>query len=179
VAYPWSDVRGRRGSIRGGGMSKAMALASAPMEGFGGGRGTPLRYDPNTGGYITGGRFTSAANFDIGTPNTSPFAASAPNVDSKGGFNAVLHPNEAVIPLPDGRSVPVSINPGMFSNQMPGGGSGRAIVINKIDIQIVAKDVTSFNASQDQIAQKLHKTLRRAVENIGEDATWDDPTRRA
>lgn len=50
------------------------------------------------------------------------FATGSPNafIDATGGFQATLHPDEAVIPLPDGRSVPVDLGSseitGMFDN---------------------------------------------------------------
>jgi hypothetical protein len=40
--------------------------------------------------------------FQNGSPNAS--------VDAFGGFQAILHPDEAVIPLPDGRRVPVDLS---------------------------------------------------------------------
>lgn len=48
--------------------------------------------------------------FATGSPNASK------DLMSGGGFNAVLHPDEAVIPLPDGRSVPMQLPDQLLSN---------------------------------------------------------------
>lgn len=59
----------------------------------------------NSGGLGGAGDFNSGQRDGLG------FATGSPNAfkDATGGFQATLHPDEAVIPLPDGRSVPVDL----------------------------------------------------------------------
>jgi hypothetical protein len=65
-----------------------------------------------------------------------------------GGFPAILHPNAAVIPLPDGRSVPVTLKGG----SSPGvGGSKRPVVHIHSNITVNAKDPAAFHASKDRL----------------------------
>jgi tape measure domain-containing protein len=47
------------------------------------------------------GKQKGVGGFATGSPNASK--------DVRGGFQATLHPDEAVIPLPDGRSVPINL----------------------------------------------------------------------
>lgn len=125
------------------------------------------------------------------------FASGSPNAskDMSGGFTATLHPDEAVIPLPDGRSVPVQLPSSFMERVEQLVNEGDARVMNAarnsgtsrsggitlhapINITIHAKDVESFRASQDQIMRELQKGLDRAVRNIGRQSDIDDPTRR-
>lgn len=56
--------------------------------------------------------------------------------------------------------------------------SSKAVTINApITFQINAKDVSSFNASKDQIMRDMHKALNRAVRRLGEASDIDDPTK--
>jgi len=126
--------------------------------------------------------------YAVGSPNASR--------DASGGFTAILHPDEAVIPLPDGRSVPVTFQSGLLdrlerfmdqgntrvmgaarSESLRGRGAG--ITVNApINITIHAKDADSFRASKDQIAREVQKGLDRAIRTIGRQSDIDDPTRR-
>jgi tape measure domain-containing protein len=127
----------------------------------------------------------------------SPYASGSPNAwkDEKGGFAAILHPNEAVIPLPDGRSVPVDM-PSSFmdhisrlvsegdartADSMRSSGNrvrGEVIVNAPISINIQAKDVDSFNASRDQLMRDLQRQLDRAMRRVGRATDVEDPTKR-
>ncbi len=49
--------------------------------------------------------FNNAPQFRDGTPDTSKYLSKV----SGGGIPSILHPNEAVVPLPKGRSIPVEI----------------------------------------------------------------------
>jgi tape measure domain-containing protein len=127
------------------------------------------------------------------------FATGSPNAskDMKGGgFNAVLHPDEAVIPLPDGRSVPVSLPPSMMDNierlisdgdarvmsaarEMVGSGGKMQAVNIQVSMTVNVKDADSFRASRDQIMRDLKTDLDRAMRTIGNRTDIDDPTKRA
>jgi hypothetical protein len=109
---------------------------------------------------------SSNTSFAEGTPNTSDESLAFKGVG--GGARVTVHPNEAIIPLPDGRSVPVSIR----------GGGGPPI---NIHFNIQAKDAKSFGSgeTQAQIMQLLTAQLRRAQAQIGSYSLIDDPTVRA
>lgn len=82
--------------------------------------------------------FTNAPHYKEGTPNTS------------GGHPAILHDNEAVIPLSRGRKVPV---------EMAGGSRGQVINNNFV---VNTPDANSFKKSQQQIATNMHMQAGRA-----------------
>jgi tape measure domain-containing protein len=103
-------------------------------------------------GYGGGSKMPS---FAVGTPNTS-----------RDGIPAILHPNEAVIPLPDGRRVPV---------EMRGGSGGGDITVN---MTVVTKDADSFRKSKDQLMQELRSELERTDRNLGTPRRGNDPTRK-
>lgn len=145
----------------------------------------------------------------LGTPNardllTRSFRGGSPNAskDTYGGFTATLHPDEAVIPLPDGRSVPVVFPQQLLDRMGMGdsavarrrsrrdtsgdaergdafrrdnGGRPTQVVVN---MTIQAQDVSSFRNSKQQIMQELRANLDQATKNIGMTPRSDDPTRR-
>lgn len=130
----------------------------------------------------------SGLGYATGSPNASK--------DMKGGgFTATLHPDEAVIPLPDGRSVPVSLPPSLMDNierlisegdqrvmsstreMVSSGGKMQAINI-QVSMTVNAKDADSFRSSRDQIMRDLKTDLDRAVRTIGNRTDIDDPTKR-
>lgn len=116
------------------------------------------------------------SGFADGSPNASK------DVMKGGGFNAVLHPNEAVIPLPDGRSVPVSLPPEVTKNlknagnaNNNGGRSGPAVV----NFYISTPDAESFRRSETQITERMRAKLAQANERAGPPSRrFEDPTRR-
>lgn len=59
--------------------------------------------------------FKSAPAFAEGTANTSRYTSRVPG----GGIPSILHPNEAVVPLSRGRSIPVDLSMAMPSMQAP------------------------------------------------------------
>lgn len=87
----------------------------------------------NMGNY----NWANAPHYSEGTPNTS------------GGMPAILHPDEAVIPLSRGRSVPV---------EMRGGGGGGSTT----NITIVTPDANSFRAARASIQRQQNKDQKRA-----------------
>lgn len=90
-------------------------------------------------------------HFAEGTANTS------------GGMPAVLHPNEAVIPLSRGRQVPVEINGGASSKEdsrqekLDKGRPTMVINLNGV------KDADSFKRSKSQITSSLASAQQRAA----------------
>ena len=80
-----------------------------------------------------------------GTPNTS------------GGIPSVLHPNEAVIPLSRGRSIPVSMK----------GGGGMGGTTNHVNVNIVTPDADSFRKSDNQLQSSMALAMSRAANRNG------------
>lgn len=139
------------------------------------------------GGGLGGG---AGPGFAVGSPNASK--------DMTGGFTATLHPNEAVIPLPDGRTVPVSLSADVESNltalKAMLGTSQRALTAtvanggsqqqttnnnNKVTMIIQTPDANSFRKSQPQIMADLRGQLQRAQQTSGAvKRSTEDPTKR-
>lgn len=88
--------------------------------------------------------FRNAPHYAEGTPNTS-------------GIPAVLHPNEAVIPLSRGRKIPV---------EMGDSAGGGTVVHMPQNITINTPDADSFRRSRKQLAADLAETGQRAVRSI-------------
>lgn len=110
------------------------------------------------GGYSTSPVTTSrmplsawhgAPHYAEGTPNTS------------GGIPAVLHDNEAVIPLSRGRHIPVEMKGGGDKNVDTGPG-----VVNNYHFHGV-KDFDTFRRSKDQMAAAIATQQQRAAVNQG------------
>lgn len=97
---------------------------------------------PVASGSVPAAAFRSAPHFSKGTTNTS-------------GIPAVLHPNEAVIPLSGGRKIPVDLG-------SEGGGSGGNKVVNQT-FHINTPDADSFRRSQKQIAADGASAAQRAM----------------
>ncbi|USM11583.1 tail tape-measure [Citromicrobium phage vB_CbaS-RXM] len=95
------------------------------------------------GGYSTDpvARWSVAPHYAEGTHNTTP------------GIPAVLHDNEAVIPLSRNRKVPVTLT------NTGGGGSG-TVVNNNWNISTPNAD--SFRRSQQQVTGQMHRAAARA-----------------
>jgi hypothetical protein len=87
--------------------------------------------------------FRNAPHFAQGTPNTS-------------GIPAILHDNEAVIPLSRGRKIGVELN-----GDSAGGGGGTTIVNQSFNIS--TPDADSFRKSQKQVAADMASAGQRAV----------------
>lgn len=83
--------------------------------------------------------------FAVGTPNTS-------------GIPAILHENEAVIPLSGGRKVPVEMNDSMANG-------GNKTLVQNFNIQ--TPDADSFRKSQKQLAADAASTGRKALSDNG------------
>jgi len=88
---------------------------------------------------ISPAAFRNAPKFSAGTTNT------------RGGMPAILHDNEAVVPLSRGRKIPV---------EMPnGGGNGQAIVNNW---NISTPNADSFKKSRQQVVTDMHMVAQRS-----------------
>lgn len=85
--------------------------------------------------------FNSAPKFAMGTPNTT------------GGVPAILHANEAVVPLTGGRKIPID-------GDIGGGGGGQTVVQN---FNITTPNADSFRKSQSQIAADAAASGQRAM----------------
>jgi hypothetical protein len=110
------------------------------------------------GGYV-GSAVSSAAmpaSFWSGAP---AFAEGTPN--TSGGTPAILHPNEAVIPLSRGRTVPVEINGG------EGLGAQNNVTQNHVTLNVQAKDADSFRRSRGQWATMMHREVARMYSRNG------------
>ena len=85
--------------------------------------------------------WSGAPHYSEGTPNTS------------GGMPAILHQNEAVIPLSRGRSIPV---------EMKGGdnGGGKTNITN-LKVNLQAKDHDSFRRNAGQVSAEMQRALGR------------------
>jgi tape measure domain-containing protein len=84
------------------------AASAAPSQGGGGGGGDSPDANPKRdGGYASpkGSAFEAAPKFADGIANTSSIQSTM----ADGGIPSILHPNEAVVPLPKGRSIPVEL----------------------------------------------------------------------
>jgi hypothetical protein len=107
------------------------------------------------GGY-SGSAVTSAAmpaSFWAGAPH---YAEGTPN--TSGGHPAILHDNEAVIPLSRGREIPVDM-------KGVGGGETRNVA-NNVHVHIESKDHDSFRRNKNQIAAAMHReTARMNIRN--------------
>jgi tape measure domain-containing protein len=138
-----------------------MQLASSLLSGGGGGGGGLgglLGGLFSEGGYsdspvsrarVGAGSFANAPHFREGTTNTS------------GGMPAILHDNEAVIPLSRGRKIPVDMpqeKTPMYGSGAGGSRARGAMVFNFNGV----KDADSFRRSKSQIANDLGSKVRRA-----------------
>ena len=124
---------------------------SQSFTGGGGGGGGGMLGGLFGGLFKEGGLSTQPTSVGLMPSNLSnvPRFASG-GMTSGGGFPAILHPNEAVIPLSGGRKVPVEMN---------GQGQGGT---NNIVFNISTPDADSFRRSQGQILAKTQATMARA-----------------
>lgn len=130
-------IGGKTGAAIGGALGTiAGTVGGAYLGGFkeGGIVGSPV-----TKSFATPSMFVNAPHYKEGTANTS------------GGIPAVLHDNEAVIPLSRGRKVPVDL----------GGAAKKGTQVNQV-FNIQTPDANSFRKSDQQIASNMHAQAARA-----------------
>ncbi|RWN95785.1 MAG: hypothetical protein EOS05_13520 [Mesorhizobium sp.] len=149
-----------------GGMILQLASSLLSGGGGGGGLGSLIGGLFSEGGYsdspvtrarVGAGAFANAPHFREGTPNTSG-----------GGMPAILHENEAVIPLSRGRKIPVELG---NDNREPmhGGGAGRGrggTATNNFIFNGV-KDADSFRQSKQQIQSQMLGAMHRSAMRNG------------
>lgn len=151
-------------------------------------------------------RFASGQRYSSSTSGGFVgFATGSPNAwkDTRGGFSATLHPDEAVIPLPDGRSVPVQMpaevsalmdtltreyrgtsrmGESIVSRSRTSVASvaprseGRAPITIQMNIQ--TPDAASFSKSKAQIMQEFKSEFDRIGARLGAANKREDPTQR-
>lgn len=117
-----------------------------------------LSFFGSTGSFAKGGisgsppeRVLAPASAFVGAPQFEKGGLTS------GGMPAILHPNEAVVPLSGNRAIPVDIR--------NGGGQGMNIV-NQFNFP-VGTDVDSFRRSQGQIGSDVSQSMRRAARRNG------------
>ena len=124
-------------------------------------------------GYRTGGYFPKFAE---GTANTNRYPTRLAT-GGDGGFPAILHHGEAVVPLSRGRFIPVELNintPVSYARDKYNTGgttqnnSGGATIGNlNLHINIVTQDADSFERSKHQIYQDLQRNIIKTVRTVG------------
>jgi hypothetical protein len=159
-------------------------LRAGFLNGGDGGIANTIFNSPALGGFSGASKNPFGGAFAKGSPNASK--------DSDGGFSATLHPDEAVIPLPDGRSVPVAFSDGAIERvvrqSMDGAraapqASGSTTNLSyaggtvTVNMTIQTPDAGSFRASQNQIMRDLQMQLNNASRVVGSVPPVDDPTR--
>ena len=126
--------------------------------GLGGGAGAGAGADASFGMFSEGGYSdspVSTMSASAGLWSGAPHFAEGGTTIPGGGIPSILHPNEAVIPLSRGRSIPV---------EMKGGDqdSGRGGNVTHIHNNIHAKDADSFKLNATQIQNGLSVAIGRA-----------------
>jgi hypothetical protein len=129
-------LSGLGGGALGGAGTDASMTAGAFLEGG-------LSTSPVSSGSMPSSFWHGAPAYAEGTANTSG-----------GGMPAILHPNEAVIPLSRGRAIPVEMKGGD-----QGGGTQN---VTHIHNNIHAKDADSFKLNATQIQNGLSVAIGRA-----------------
>lgn len=98
----------------------------------------------NAGPAVSPTVFRHAPQYAGGTANTS-------------GIPAILHPNEAVIPLSKGRKIPVEMAGGL--------GGGGTIISMPQTFNVTTPDADSFRRSQKQVAADAGAASQRAIQS--------------
>lgn len=114
------------------------------------------------------GSFFGAGSFAMGTANTSGMApqtmavnaasfAGAPHyaqgTANTSGIPAIVHPDEAIIPLSGGRKVPV---------EMKDNGSRQGPSVYNSNVTIVANDPNTFRSSEASLRRRQMQEIKRA-----------------
>lgn len=147
-------------------------------------------YLPNTStsvfsfGY--GGQKTDATGKPIimngaafGLENTNSLDGMSPQ-----GVPITVHPNEAIVPLPDGRAIPVTFpgwggqQPGVLPPQHGSGGGFGGGGTTVVHIHMPVQDMSTYGhgPTVDQHAQKIRAVLAKSFAVVGTVSSIDDPT---
>lgn len=102
---------------------------------------------------VSPGAFGGAPAFKDGTANTSSFLSKVPG----GGIPSILHPNEAVVPLPKGRKIPVDLKIQQMSSP-----SAELSKTNDMDFKPLQTSLTDVSKSLSDVADAL-KTPPQAL----------------
>lgn len=129
-------------AVAGAGTADAIGNAVGSFLGAGAFAEGGYATNPVTRGLMPATAWVGAPHYAEGTANT------------RGGIPAVLHPNEAVIPLSRGRRVPV---------EMKGGGASPI----SVTMNIATPDANSFRKSQGQIATEAGMVIARSARRNG------------
>jgi archaellum component FlaC len=109
-----SMLGGIAGGIGGGAIGAGIGQVLIPIPVLGAAIGAGIGSYLGASGGSTVGRAASEAEFDI--RNQKPGAADGGILSGpKSGYSATLHGTEAVVPLPDNRSIPVSMDTGALT----------------------------------------------------------------
>jgi len=130
----------------GGGAGGAMGLLSL----LGGFKEGGLSSSPVSRHSMAASSFASAPHYAEGTTNTGK--------NGMGGMPAVLHPNEAVIPLSRGRSIPVEMPKDGVGAADGKGGKAVNVTMNISGVS----DVDGFKRSEKQIQSRMLASANRA-----------------
>lgn len=132
-------------------LKAAQAAASA---GGGGGDAESGRYGGFSGGLpertsVSAGAFSSAPHLARGTANTNRLVSNA--VGGR-GIPSILHPNEAVVPLPHGRSIPVQFKGGNTNGASDGnsGAKSLASAMGTLGDKIAQQSVNGDSGGEDR-----------------------------
>jgi hypothetical protein len=134
---------------------KALAAASkaASAGGGGGGESTPQagRYGGISGALsetqrVSDSVFGTAPALRSGTSNTNKFISKV----SGGGIPSILHPNEAVVPLPKGGKIPVDIR--TVAKQE----TSKKEATTKIDTTPIARSIDRFSSNAASVIGRFH-----------------------
>jgi hypothetical protein len=130
----------------GGGMGGGMGMLGGLFGGF---KEGGISTKPVSRSAMSAAAFANAPSYKEGTTNTGK--------NGMGGIPAKLHPNEAVIPLSRGRSIPVEMNDRNGSSRSGGGGSTN-VTMNISGVS----DVDGFKRSEKQIQARMAASAQRA-----------------
>ncbi|MBJ2154043.1 hypothetical protein JC607_24710 [Paracoccus sp. IB05] len=103
-------------------------------------------HSPVSRAAVPSSAFANAPHYSQGTANTS-------------GIPAILHDNEAVIPLSRGRKIGVELNG-------DSGGGGSAPIIQHMNFTVNSPNPDAFRRSEKQIAADMASAGQRAVRDI-------------
>jgi tape measure domain-containing protein len=139
-------------------LTEALKAKAAQSDSGGGDSAGSGRYGGMSGNLpetqtVSPGAFGGAPAFKDGTANTSSFLSKVPG----GGIPSILHPNEAVVPLPKGRKIPVDLK----IQQMPSP-SAELSKTNVMDFKPLQTSLTDVSKSLSDVADAL-KTPPQAL----------------
>lgn len=155
---------------------KELAAAAASSSAGGGGGDTTTSPAQRYGGMagdssftqtVSSSAFDNAPQFRDGTANTNAHLRKLPG----GGIPSILHPNEAVVPLPKGGSIPVEFSGGGGGGNAALDGAMQAINELSSSAATMSQAVTAMsmreNDQPDFVATDLSSRAQRAADNRG------------